>query len=182
MMTISTRFNERRPDNLPNNLTEWMGKRELVGLVLQAVTETVGFCHGPCVTDSEVKPIRPQVLLGLVCYGYATGVYGSWQIEEKISTDEAARYLAVHSHVDRQILRQFRRYWRPTMAQCLTRIFELAWQHYYAEERPGECPGRFHDRACGSAEELSSRHERFAVEAGHRIDCAMQFDRIDVEE
>ncbi|HMS86717.1 MAG TPA: transposase [Nitrospira sp.] len=54
-------------------------------------------------------PYAPEVLLGLLLYGYATGVFSSRRIERATYEVVAFRYIAGNMHPDHDTLNQFRK-------------------------------------------------------------------------
>jgi transposase len=56
---------------------------------------------------------HPAVLLDLLIYGYATGVFSSSKIERATHDSIALRYLAVNTHPDHDTIAAFRRRFLP---------------------------------------------------------------------
>uniref|UniRef100_UPI001F1850F4 transposase n=1 Tax=Paraburkholderia aspalathi TaxID=1324617 RepID=UPI001F1850F4 len=52
---------------------------------------------------------HPEVLLGLLVYGYATGVFSSRKIERATYDSVAFRYIAANTHPDHDTLATFRK-------------------------------------------------------------------------
>jgi transposase len=49
------------------------------------------------------------MMLGVLLYGYATGVYGSRKIEARTYEDVAFRFLSANSHPDHDTFAEFRK-------------------------------------------------------------------------
>jgi transposase len=54
-------------------------------------------------------PYEPEILLGLLFYGYATGVFSSRQIEEKVKETAPFRFLAGGYELDHSTIAEFRK-------------------------------------------------------------------------
>jgi len=110
---------------LPSDLSRFLGERGLLKLVLDAVqtVEPSRFV----VEDRETPSLRPQMLLTLLAYCYATRVYGSTDIEWAALNDSTVRYICAHHFPDRQALRRFRRNNRALIALTLATVFKQAW-------------------------------------------------------
>jgi transposase len=59
------------------------------------------------------EPIDPKVLLGLLLYGYATGVFSSRKIEKATYESIPFRFLAGGLHPDHDTIAHFRKTLRP---------------------------------------------------------------------
>ena len=107
------------------DLRQILASRLLTELALNAVQE---------VDWSKVRRVRrgaagyqPQMMLTLLCYCYAAGIYGSQQIEEVMRRDETVRYICARTYPDRAEIQQFRRDNRPMLEQCLASVLNQAW-------------------------------------------------------
>ena len=85
---------------LPPSVDEWLPQRHLArfvvevidGLDLQALT---GSYRG-----SGSASYHPSMLLGLLVYGYATGVFSSRKLERATYDSVAFRFIAANDHPD----------------------------------------------------------------------------------
>jgi transposase len=73
----------------------------MAGLHLQAMT---GSCRG-----SGEASDHPAVLLGLLVYGYATGVFSSRKLRKATSDAVAFRFIAANQYPDHDTIARFRR-------------------------------------------------------------------------
>lgn len=69
---------------------------------------------------------HPAVLLGLLIYGYATGVPSSRKIERATYDSVAFRYIAANTHPDHDTLATFRRRFGPQLEQLFVQVLMLA--------------------------------------------------------
>jgi len=72
------------------------------------------------------KAYAPEILLGLLFYGYATGVFSSRKIEEKTLESIPFRYIAGGMHIDYDAVAVFRKTFLPEMAELFVQIVLLA--------------------------------------------------------
>jgi transposase len=94
---------------LPPSVDEWLPERHLArfvvevsaGLDLRAMT---GSYRG-----SGEASYHPELLLGLIIYGYATGVFSSRKLERATYDSVALRFIAANEHPDHDTIATFRR-------------------------------------------------------------------------
>ena len=101
------------------------GGHKLLHLVLDAI-QTVD----PAVLrdiERRVKPHRPQMLLTLLTWCYATGFYGSQDIVFATGHEGTIRYICSRMAPGWQLLRRFRREHRSLLAQTLAWVLKQAW-------------------------------------------------------
>ena len=70
--------------------------------------------------------IAPQVLLGLLLYGYATGVFSSRQIERASYESIPFRILAGHLHPDHDTIARFRQRFLAQIKELFVQVLLLA--------------------------------------------------------
>jgi transposase len=72
------------------------------------------------------EPYAPEVLLGLLLYGYATGVFSSRKIERATYEAVPFRYIAGNRHPDHDTLATFRRTFLPELKGLFVQVLLLA--------------------------------------------------------
>src|ERR1700687_1652101 len=72
------------------------------------------------------EPYAPDVLLGLVLYGYATGVFSSRKIERATYEAVSFRFIAGNLHPDHDTLATFRRTFLPELKDLFVQVLLLA--------------------------------------------------------
>src|SRR6266699_6473926 len=72
------------------------------------------------------EPYAPEVLLGLLLYGYATGVFSSRKIERATYEAVPFRFIAGNLHPDHDTLATFRRSFLPELKDLFVQILLLA--------------------------------------------------------
>ena len=74
------------------------------------------------------EPYAPEVLLGLLLYGYATGVFSSRKIEHATYEAVPFRFIAGNLHPDHDTLATFRRTFLPELKDLFVQVLLLAQQ------------------------------------------------------
>jgi len=72
------------------------------------------------------EPYAPEILLGLVFYGYATGVFSSRKIERATYESAPFRFIAGNLHPDHDTLASFRKAFLPELQALFVEILLLA--------------------------------------------------------
>jgi len=112
---------------LPSDLSVWLDKTSLVGLVLGAVQELPWSGLMERFKGADNQQCRPQVLATLLTYCYAIGLSDSQQIEESTGVEAVIRYLCAGDRPSAHLLIRFRRACRPLIEQALAQVLERAW-------------------------------------------------------
>jgi hypothetical protein len=69
---------------------------------------------------------HPKVLLGLLVYGYATGVFSSRKLERATYDSVAFRFIAANDHPDHDTIATFRRRFLPQIEDLFVQVLVLA--------------------------------------------------------
>jgi hypothetical protein len=122
---------------LPADLRELIDDSTLVRLIfetLHVVEQEQSETH----PDHRLPIGQPRVLLTVLTYSYAAGLYGSQEIERQVLRDSQLLYLAAKASPSANELRQFRRLHRFWLQRSLSRLLKSAWQARadYPTERP----------------------------------------------
>lgn len=72
------------------------------------------------------RPVAPEVLLGLLFYGYATGIFSSRKIERAIQESIPFRYVAGGLHPDHDTIANFRKNFLPEIQELFVQVLLLA--------------------------------------------------------
>jgi len=94
---------------MPPSVDEWLPERHLARFVAEVIAgldlrAMVGSYRG-----SGEASYHPSVLLGLLVYGYATGVFSSRKLERATYDSVAFRFIAANQHPDHDTIANFRR-------------------------------------------------------------------------
>jgi transposase len=128
---MATRFvpiDRDTPLLLPPNLRDWVPADHLVHFILDAVDaldlrQVKVNTRGP---GSEQYP--PHLLLGLLIYSYATGIFGSRRIEQSTYDSVPVRLLTADTHPDHDTLCTFRRENQALLTESFVQVLQLAQQ------------------------------------------------------
>ena len=89
---IKSRPSASPPRPIPVDLSAWLDKKSLVGLVLDAVLTVDDSTLRPVAASTAGIAFRPKTMLALLTYCYAVGIYGSEDIEDVMCRDAIFRY------------------------------------------------------------------------------------------
>ena len=96
---------------LPPDLRDWLPEGHLahhVGDLVDALD--LGAFHAPCRGDGRRRsPYHPAMMVKVLVYGYATGVFSSRKLARKLEEDVAFRVLAAENTPDHRTVCEFRR-------------------------------------------------------------------------
>lgn len=114
------------PMLLPCDLREWVSEDDMVHFVIESVEmmKLQKFKVNERGTGSRQYP--PVMMLELLIYCYANGVFSSRRIERATYRDIAVRYLAANKHPDHDTIAKFRRENFDAIAECFVGVLELA--------------------------------------------------------
>jgi len=111
---------------LPPDLRDWLPENHLAHFILEVVNALplTGVRINERGTGDAQYP--PRMLLAVMVYCYATGVFSSRQIEQATYTDVAVRYLSADTHPDHDTLCTFRRSNRALFQSSFVEVLQLA--------------------------------------------------------
>ena len=111
---------------LPPDLKDWVPEDDLVHFVVAAVEglDASAFRVNHRGTGSAQYP--PPMMLALLIYCYANGIFSSRRIERATYRDIAVRYLTADTHPDHDTIAKFRRENFDAVATCFVHVLELA--------------------------------------------------------
>jgi len=119
-------IDRRTPLLLPPDLRDWIPSDDMVHFVIEAVEgmNLATLKVNERGTGSEQYP--PRMLLALVIYCYANGIFGSRRIERATYRDIAVRYLTGDTHPDHDTICAFRRKNFDTVSEAFLEVLVLA--------------------------------------------------------
>src|SRR6516165_9582589 len=111
---------------LPPSLDEWLPERHLARFVVEVIDgldllAMVKSCRG-----SGSASYHPALLLGLLVYGYTTGVFSSGKLERATYDSVAFRFIAANDHPDHDTIATFRRRFLKEIEGLFVQVLELA--------------------------------------------------------
>src|SRR6202050_4756733 len=148
---------------LPPSIDEWLPEKHLARFVVEVIdgldlSAMVGSYRG-----SGSASYHPALLLGILVYGYATGVFSSRKLERATYDSVAFRFITANEHPDHDTIATFRRRFLEGVAELLVRVLEVARERGVPCHDGERAPRPGHDRDVSAA---LSRGDRRAVCAG----------------
>ena len=115
-----------QPFLLPPDLRDWVPEDDLAHFVLEAVERVPmeSFVVNERGTGSAQYP--PRLMLALVVYSYANGIFGSRRIERATYRDIGVRYVSANLHPDHDTICSFRRKNLEAIASAFEQVLLIA--------------------------------------------------------
>lgn len=111
---------------LPVDLRDWVPQDDLVHFVISAVERLRLPSMRVNIRGSGSKQYPPVMMLTLLIYCYATGVFSSRRIERATYRDIAVRYLTADTHPDHDTICTFRRENGDVVREAFVEVLRLA--------------------------------------------------------
>jgi transposase len=94
---------------MPPSVDEWLPEKHLARFVVEVVDGLDLSAMSKSYRGSGSASYHPAVLLSLLVYGYATGVFSSRKLERATYDSVAFRFIAANDHPDHDTIANFRR-------------------------------------------------------------------------
>ena len=94
---------------LPPSVDEWLPEKHLARFVMEVIDGLDLRAMSGSYRGSGSASYHPVLLLGIVVYGYATGVFSSRKLERATYDSVAFRFVAANEHPDHDTIAAFRR-------------------------------------------------------------------------
>ncbi|MFH0934408.1 MAG: IS1182 family transposase [Pseudomonadota bacterium] len=111
---------------LPPSVDDWLPQDHLARFIVEAIEQLDLTDLTRVYAGRGSAAYHPEVLLGLLVYGYATATFSSRRIERATYDSVAFRYLAAGSHPDHDTLASFRRRFLEELGGVFLQVLELA--------------------------------------------------------
>ena len=111
---------------LPPSLDEWLPEQHLARFVVEVIDGLDLSAMVKSYRGTGSAGYHPALLLGLLVYGYATGVFSSRKLERATYDLVAFRFIAVNQHPDHDTIATFRRRFLKDIEALFVRVLELA--------------------------------------------------------
>src|ERR1700685_4095171 len=111
---------------LPPSVDEWLPERHLARFIVEVIAGLDLRSMSGSYRGSGSASYHPKVLLGLLVYGYATGVFSSRKLERATYDSVAFRFIAANDHPDHDTIATFRRRFLKDIEGMFVRVLELA--------------------------------------------------------
>lgn len=111
---------------LPPSIQEWLPEKHLARFVVEIVDQIDLQPLKASYRGSGSQPYSPEMMVALLFYGYATGVFSSRKLERSTYDSLAFRYIAANSHPDHDTIATFRRRFLPELTKIFVEILAIA--------------------------------------------------------
>lgn len=120
-------FNRQQAYLLPPSIDEWLPQEHLARFIIEIVKELdLSNIHKAYGGQGGSKAYHPEVLLSLLFYGYAIGVFSSRKIERATYDSVAFRYIAANTHPDHDTIATFRKRFLSELESLFVQILMVA--------------------------------------------------------
>lgn len=111
---------------LPPSVDEWLGQDHLARFVVEVIDQLDLSELTRQYSGRGSAAYHPSVLLGLLIYGYASGVHSSRKIERACHDSVAFRFIAANTQPDHDSIANFRRRFLPQIEALFVQVLMLA--------------------------------------------------------
>jgi transposase len=111
---------------LPPSVDEWLPEKHLARFVVEVIDGLDLSAMSQSYRGAGSASYHPRLLLGLLVYGYATGVFSSRKLERATYDSVAFRFIAANDHPDHDTIAAFRRRFLPQIEGLFVQVLLLA--------------------------------------------------------
>ncbi len=119
-------IDRRTPMLLPADMREWVADDDVVHFVLEAVEAISLETAAVNVRGTGSDQYPPSMMLALLIYCYAEGIFSSRQIERATHRHLSVRYVSGNTHPDPDTIATFRRANAGLIGQAFVQVLRLA--------------------------------------------------------
>ena len=111
---------------LPPDLRDWIPEEDLVHFVIEAVEQMPATSFRINHRGTGSQQYSPRMMLALLIYCYANGIFSSRRIERATYRDIGVRYLTADTHPDHDTICTFRRENQEAFRETFLHVLKLA--------------------------------------------------------
>ena len=111
---------------LPPSVDEWLPEKHLARFVVEVIDGLDLSAMSGSYRGTGSASYHPRLLLGILVYGYATGVFSSRRLERATYDSVAFRFVAANQHPDHDTIAAFRRRFLPRIEEVFVQVLLLA--------------------------------------------------------
>ena len=111
---------------MPPSVDEWLPQRHLARFVAEVIEGLDLRAMTGSYRGSGEASYHPRLLLGLIIYGYATGVFSSRNLERATHDSVAFRFIAANEHPDHDTIANFRRRFLKQIEALFVQVLGIA--------------------------------------------------------
>lgn len=113
---------------LPPSVQDWLPEKHLARFVVEIIEQLDLRPLRASYAGRGSQPYNPAMLLALLFYGYATGVFSSRKLERSTYDSVAFRYIAANCHPDHDTIATFRKRFLKEISGLFVQILMIARQ------------------------------------------------------
>jgi len=102
-------IDRQTPYLLPPSVEDWLPERHLARYVVEVIEGLDVSAMSGAYRGSGSASYHPRLLLAILIYGYATGVFSSRKLERATYDSVAFRFVAANEHPDHDTIAAFRK-------------------------------------------------------------------------
>ena len=110
----------------PPSIQDWLPEVHLARFVVEIVSQLNLLPLAETYAGKGFKAYHPTILLSLLFYGYATGVFSSRKIEQATYDSVAFRFISANTHPDHDTIAAFRKRFLEELKPLFTQILMVA--------------------------------------------------------
>jgi transposase len=110
----------------PPSIQDWLPEQHLARFVVDIVAQLDLRPLAQRYAGKGFKAYHPEILLSLLFYGYATGVFSSRKIEQATYDSVAFRFISANTHPDHDTIASFRKRFLKQLKPLFVQILVLA--------------------------------------------------------
>ena len=111
---------------LPPSVDDWLPERHLARFVVEVIDGLDLAAMSRSYRGTGSASYHPALLLGILVYGYATGVFSSRKLERATYDSVAFRFIAANDHPDHDTIATFRRRFLKEIEGLFVQVLALA--------------------------------------------------------
>ena len=111
---------------LPPSVDEWLPEKHLARFVVEVIDGLDLSAMSQSYRGAGSASYHPRLLLSILVYGYATGVFSSRKLERATYDSVALRFIAANDHPDHDTIAAFRRRFLPQVEGLFVQVLLLA--------------------------------------------------------
>jgi transposase len=121
-------WDRKTPFLLPPSIEDWLPEGHLARFVVEIVEQLELSALKESYAGRGSQPHNPAMLVALLFYGYAVGIFSSRKLERSTYDSVAFRYIAVNSHPDHDTIANFRKRFLKELTGLFVQILLVARQ------------------------------------------------------
>jgi transposase len=158
---------------LPPSVDEWLPQKHLARFVVEVIDGLDLRAMSGSYRGSGSASYHPRMLLGILVYGYATGVFSSRKLERATYDSVAFRFIAANDHPDHDTIAAFRRRFLKEIEALFVQVLLLAREMGVLKMGTVALDGtKIHANA--------SRHSALSYEHAGKIEEQLQAEVVDL--